>query len=202
MHKDCADRRGEGHDRGRQTQPCYAPADRQRLLHPCNTFFKRLADRPCVDAGGFLEQAVTPCFFELPVARRSGSAVQAFSPARTRRFDSCQVQLETRSTISAVGQHFVQGAPFAIPTAPGADLSDRLRARVPSEVVTETFLCRCSYGQAVQSGIKLPLRNFEPVSTHQTLIGRFNRAEKRGARRIRGSDAMVCQAAGMQQPDK
>ena len=39
--------------------------------------------------------------------------------------DSCQVQLETRSTIFAVGRHFVQGAPFAIPTAPGADLSDR-----------------------------------------------------------------------------
>jgi hypothetical protein len=84
--------------------------------------------------------------------------VRALSPARTRRFDSCQVQLETRSTIFAVGRHFVQGAPFAIPTAPGADLSDRLRARVPSEVTTETLLCRCSYGQAVQSGIKLPLR--------------------------------------------
>jgi hypothetical protein len=55
-HKDCADRRGEGHDRGRQTQPCYAAAGRQRLLHPCNTFLKRLADRRPVHAGRFLEQ--------------------------------------------------------------------------------------------------------------------------------------------------
>src|SRR6266404_1952327 len=94
---------------------------------------------------------------------------------RTRWFDSCQVQLGTRSAIFAVGRHFVQGAPFAIPTAPGADLSDRLRARVPSEVATETLQCRCSYGQAVQSGIKLPLRNFEPVSAHQTVVRRFNR---------------------------
>jgi hypothetical protein len=55
-HEDCADRRGEGHDRGRQTQPSDPAADRQRLLHPRNTFFKRLADRPSVHAGRFLEQ--------------------------------------------------------------------------------------------------------------------------------------------------
>jgi len=80
----------------------------------------------------------------------------------------------TQAIRVAVGQHFVQGAPFAIPTAPGADLSDRLRARVPSEVATETLQCRRSYSQAVEPGIKLPLRNFEPVSAHQTLVGRFN----------------------------
>src|SRR6266436_1974521 len=96
--------------------------------------------------------------------------------ACSRRFDYDQAQLGTGSAIFAVGQHFVQGAPFAIPTAPGADLSDRLKARVPSEVATETLLRRCpSYGQAVQSGIKLPLRNFEPVSAHQTVVGGFNR---------------------------
>jgi hypothetical protein len=111
----------------------------------------------------------------LPVARRLSSAVRALSPARTKRFDSCQVQLGTRSAIFAVGQHFVQGAPFAIPTAPGADLLDRLRARVPSEVAPETLLCRRSYRQAVQPGIKLPLHNFEPMSAHQTLVGLFNR---------------------------
>src|SRR6202011_5436721 len=116
----------------------------------------------------------TPCFVELPVARRLSSAVRAPSPARTRRFDSCQVPLGIRSVIFVVGRHFVQEAPFAIPTAPGADLSDRLRARVPSEVATETLLRRRSYRQAARSGIKLPLRNFEPVSAHQTLIGRFN----------------------------
>ena len=55
-HEDCADRRREGHDRGRQTQPSDPAAGRQRLLHPCNTFFKRFADRPCVHAGRFLEQ--------------------------------------------------------------------------------------------------------------------------------------------------
>ncbi len=55
-HEDCADRRGEGHDRGRQTQPSDPAAGCQRLLHPCNTFFKRLADRRCVHAGRFLEQ--------------------------------------------------------------------------------------------------------------------------------------------------
>jgi hypothetical protein len=49
-----------------------------------------------------------------------------------------------------------------------------LRARVPSEVATETLQCRRSYSQAVEPGIKLPLRNFEPVSAHQTLVGRFN----------------------------
>src|SRR5208283_628071 len=130
---------------------------------------------PPLRSCGPLPRSVTPCYFELPVARRLSSAVRAPSPARTRRFDSCQVQLETRSAIFAVERHFVQGAPFAIPTAPGADLSDRLRARVPSEVATETLLCRRSYGQAVQSGIELPLRNFEPVSAHQTVIGRFNR---------------------------
>ena len=101
---------------------------------------------------------------EPPVAQRLSSAVRALSPARTRRFDYDQAQLGTRSAIFDVGQHFVQGAPFAIPTAPGADLSDQLRARVPSEVTTETLLCRCSYSQAVQPGIKLPGRNFEPVS--------------------------------------
>src|SRR5271165_2941995 len=121
-----------------------------------------------------LPRAVTPCYFELPVARRLSSAVRALSPARTRRFDSYQVQLGTRSAIFVVGRHFVQGALFAIPTAPGADLSDRLRAQVPSEVATETLLRRCSYGQAVQSGIKLPLRNFEPVPAHQTAAQRFN----------------------------
>src|SRR5271165_1660097 len=130
---------------------------------------------PPLRSCGPLPRAVTPCYFELPVARRLSSAVRALSPGRTRRFDSCQVQLGTRSAIFAVGQHFVQEAPFAIPTAPGADLSDRLRVRVPSEVATETLLCRCSYGQAVQSGIKLPLRNFKPVSAHQTVVGRFNR---------------------------
>src|SRR5271165_6612598 len=118
---------------------------------------------PPLRSCGPLPRAVTLCYFELPVARRLNSVVRALSPARTRRLDSCQVQLETRSAIFAVGRHFVQGAPFAIPTAPGADLSDRLRARVPSEVATETLLRRRSYGQAVQSGIKLPLRNFEPV---------------------------------------
>jgi hypothetical protein len=70
----------------------------------------------------------------VPVARRLSSAVRALSPARTRRFDSCQVQLGTRSAIFAVGQHFVQGAPFAIPTEPGADLSDAIEspARISS----------------------------------------------------------------------
>src|SRR5208337_3287411 len=81
---------------------------------------------------------------------RLSSVVRALSPARTKRFDSCQVQLGTRSAIFAVGQHFVQGTPFAIPTAPGADLLDRLRARVPSEVAPETLLCRRSYRQAVR----------------------------------------------------
>src|SRR5258708_27065288 len=95
--------------------------------------------------------------------------------ACSRRFDYDQAQLGTRSAIFAVGQHFVQGAPFAIPTAPGADLLDRLRARVPSEVAPETLLCRRSYRQAVQPGIKLPLHNFEPMSAHQTLVGLFNR---------------------------
>ena len=37
VHEDCADRRGEGHRRGRQAQPSDATAGRQRLLHPCNT---------------------------------------------------------------------------------------------------------------------------------------------------------------------
>jgi hypothetical protein len=69
--------------------------------------------------------AVTRCYFELPVARRLSSAVRAPLPARTKRFDSCQVQLETRSAIFVVGRHFVQGAPFAIPTAPRADLWER-----------------------------------------------------------------------------
>src|SRR6202040_1456134 len=101
-----------------------------------------------------LPRAVTPCYFELPVARRLSSAVRAPLPARTRRFDHDQAQLGTRSAIFAVGQHFVQGAPFAIPTAPGADLSDRLRARVPSEVATETLLRRRSYCQAVEPGIQ------------------------------------------------
>src|SRR5271165_2872870 len=140
-------------------------AGRHPLRTPC---------APPPRSRGPLPRAVTPCYFELPAARRLSSAVRALSPARTRRFDSCQVQLGTRSAIFAVGRHFVQGAPFAIPTAPGADLSDRLRARVPSEVATETLLCRRSYGQAVQSGIKLPLRNFEPVSAHQTVVRRFN----------------------------
>ena len=54
-------------------------------------------------------------------------------------------------------------------------LLDRLRARVPSEVAPETLLCRRSYRQAVQPGIKLPLHNFEPMSAHQTLVGLFNR---------------------------
>src|ERR1700720_3004874 len=91
---------------------------------------------------------------EPPVAQRLSSAVRAPLPARTRRFDYDQAQLGTRSAIFAVGQHFVQGAPFAIPTAPGADLSDRLRARVPSEVATETLLRRRSYCQAVEPGIQ------------------------------------------------
>ena len=56
VHEDCADCRGEGHDRGRQTQPSDLAAGCQRLLHPCNTFFKCLADRPSVHAGRFLEQ--------------------------------------------------------------------------------------------------------------------------------------------------
>jgi hypothetical protein len=49
-----------------------------------------------------------------------------------------------------------------------------LRARVPSEVATETFLRRRSYGQAVQPGIKLPLRNFEPVSRRIPLEKRIS----------------------------
>jgi hypothetical protein len=56
-----------------------------------------------------------------------------------------------------------------------------LRARVPSEVATETLQCRRSYSQAVAPGIKLPLRNFEPVSTHQTLVGRFNTEKTDGS---------------------
>ena len=56
VHEDCGDRRDEGHDRGRQTQPSDPAAGCQRLLHPCNTFFKRLADCCCVHAGRFLEQ--------------------------------------------------------------------------------------------------------------------------------------------------
>src|SRR5258707_7323700 len=54
--------------------------------------------------------------------------------ACSRRFDYDQAQLGTRSAIFAVGQHFVQGAPFAIPTAPGADLSDRYR-RLPEWIL-------------------------------------------------------------------
>ena len=110
VHEDCADRRREGHNRGRQTQPSDPAAGRQRLLHPYNTFFKRLADRP--RSCGPPPRAVTPCYFELPVARRLSSAVRALSRARTRRFDSCQVQLGTRSAIFVVGRHFVQGVPF------------------------------------------------------------------------------------------
>src|SRR5260370_29777586 len=113
--------------------------------------------RSCVP----LPRAVTPCYFELPVARRLSSAVRALSPARTRRFDSSQVELGTRSAIFAVGRHFVQGAPFSIPTAPGADLLHRLRAQVPSSVPTENLLLRPSYRQALQSAIKIPLCNME-----------------------------------------
>jgi hypothetical protein len=113
VHEDCADRRDEGHDRGRQTHPGDPPAGRQRLLHPCNTFFKRFCGAPLRSCGP-LPRAITACYFELPVARRLSSAVRAVSPARTRRFDYDQAQLGTRSAIFAVGQHFVQGAPFAI----------------------------------------------------------------------------------------
>ena len=56
VHEDCADRRDDGHNRSRQTQPGDPAAGCQRLLHPCNTFFKRLADCCCVHAGRFLEQ--------------------------------------------------------------------------------------------------------------------------------------------------
>src|SRR5258708_38716245 len=87
--------------------------------------------------------------------------------ACSRRFDYDQAQLGTRSAIFAVGQHFVQGAPFAIPTAPGADLWDRLRARVPSEVATETLLCRRSYRQAVQSERFNRLLEGEPGFQHR-----------------------------------
>src|SRR6202162_1775066 len=141
-------------------------------------FVQHLLRTPCgppLRSCGPLPRAVTPCYFELPVGRRLSSAVRALSPARTRRFDSCQVQLGTRSAIFAVGRHFVQGAPFAIPTAPGGDLWNRLKARVPSEVATETLLCRCSYGQAVQSGRKFRMRKIYPVSAHQTVVRRFNR---------------------------
>ena len=61
----------------------------------CIRFTKHTADH----VAGF---RVTPCFVELPVARHLSSAVRAPSPARTRRFNSCQVQLETRSAIFAV----------------------------------------------------------------------------------------------------
>ena len=67
---------------------------------------------------------------------RPGPLCERFRLLGPGRFDSCQVQFRTRSVISVVGWHFVQGAPFAIATAPGADLSDRLIARVPSEVAT------------------------------------------------------------------
>ena len=45
VDEDSTNRRGEGHDRGRQTQPSDPATGRQRLLHSCNTFFKRFADR-------------------------------------------------------------------------------------------------------------------------------------------------------------
>jgi hypothetical protein len=51
---------------------------------------------------------------------------------RYRQFDSGQAPLQTHPAIAGVRQHFLPTTPFAIPTAPGADLSDRLRARVPS----------------------------------------------------------------------
>ena len=54
--EDGAERCDEGHDRGRQTHPSDLAAGRQRLLHLCNAFFKRLADRPSVHACRFLEQ--------------------------------------------------------------------------------------------------------------------------------------------------
>ena len=57
---------------------------------------------PPLRSCGSLPRTVMPCYFELPVGRCLNSVVRAPSPARTRRFDSCQVQLETRSAIFAV----------------------------------------------------------------------------------------------------
>jgi len=57
---------------------------------------------PPLRSCGPLPRTVMPCYFELPVGRCLNSVVRAPSPARTRRFDSCQVQLETRSAIFAV----------------------------------------------------------------------------------------------------
>src|SRR5271165_1029580 len=113
-----------------------------------------------------LPRAVTPCYFELPVARHLSSAVQALSPARTKRFDSCQVQLELAQQFLLLGGTLFKELLLRYPKRP--ERIFRLITRVPSEVATETLLCRCSYGQTIQSGIKLPLRNFEPVSAHQT----------------------------------
>jgi hypothetical protein len=50
------DRRDEGHDRGRQTQPGDPAACRKRFLHPGNTLFEGLAKRCGVHPGRFLER--------------------------------------------------------------------------------------------------------------------------------------------------
>jgi hypothetical protein len=98
--------------------------------------------------------------------------VRALSPARTRRFDSCQVQLRTRSVIFVVGWHFVQGAPFAIPTAPGADLSDRLIARIwPFVIRPLSQTLRCCSGSRSTRGAKVTLRS-TPRGAQQPRIRR------------------------------
>ena len=42
VEEDGTNRRGEGHDRGRQTQPSDPATGRQRVLHSYNPFFERL----------------------------------------------------------------------------------------------------------------------------------------------------------------
>jgi hypothetical protein len=130
----------------RRRPPTLAPALQHLLQTLCG---------PPLRSSGPLPRAITPCYFELPVTRRLSSAVRVLSPARTRRFDSCQVQLGTRSAIFAAKQHFVQGAPFAIPTAPGADLSDPLSC---VRACMESFGCTKPIGPASTgsaSGIRL-----------------------------------------------
>src|SRR5271165_6593813 len=65
---------------------------------------------PPLRSCGPLPRAVTPCYFGPPVARRLSSAVRALSPARTRRFDSCQLtESLKRLLVSAVQRISGQG---------------------------------------------------------------------------------------------
>ena len=94
MHEDGVDRRDEGHDRGRQTQPGDPAACRKRFLHPGNTLFEGLAN-----ATAFIRAAsssINAVLSRLPAARRLSSAVRGFSPAQTKWLDSDQAPLQTR----------------------------------------------------------------------------------------------------------